>query len=42
MPLVLFKASDMGRTGYESVADLNADTDLKARIEALRVADAAA
>lgn len=37
MPLVMFKASDVGRTGYESVAELNADTDLKARIEALRI-----
>ena len=37
MPLVIFKASDMGRTGLESVADLNADTDLKTRIEALRL-----
>jgi 4-oxalomesaconate tautomerase len=38
MPLVLFKASDLGRTGYESVAELNADTELKARIERLRIA----
>jgi 4-oxalomesaconate tautomerase len=37
MPLVLFKASDVGRTGYESVAELNADMDLKRRIEALRL-----
>jgi 4-oxalomesaconate tautomerase len=37
MPLVIFKASDMGRTGYESVADMNADVDLKTRIEALRL-----
>ncbi|RYZ13335.1 MAG: 4-oxalomesaconate tautomerase [Comamonadaceae bacterium] len=37
MPLVIFKASDLGRTGYESVAELNADTALKARIEALRL-----
>ena len=37
MPLVLFKASDMGRTGYESVDVLNADTELKTRIEALRL-----
>ena len=38
MPLVIFKASDMGRTGYESVEELNADTELKARIERLRIA----
>ena len=37
MPLVLFKASDMGRTGYESVDALNADAELKTRIEALRL-----
>ena len=37
MPLVIFKASDLGRTGSESVADLNADTELKTRIEALRL-----
>lgn len=38
MPLVIFKASDVGRTGLESVAELNADTELKTRIEALRLA----
>ena len=38
MPLVIFRASDVGRTGYESVAQLNADTELKARIERLRIA----
>jgi 4-oxalomesaconate tautomerase len=37
MPLVIFKASDLGRTGYESAAELNADDDLKKRIEALRL-----
>jgi 4-oxalomesaconate tautomerase len=38
MPLVMFKASDVGRTGYETVAQMNADTELKARIERLRIA----
>jgi 4-oxalomesaconate tautomerase len=38
MPLVIFKAADVGRTGYESAAELNADTELKARIETLRIA----
>lgn len=38
MPLVVFRAEAVGRTGYESVADLNADTELKARIEKLRIA----
>ena len=37
MPLVIFKASDLARTGSESVADLNTDTELKTRIEALRL-----
>lgn len=37
MPLVLFKALDVGRTGYESVDELNADDDLKRRLEALRL-----
>ncbi len=42
MPLVMFRAVDVGRTGYEGVAELNADTELKARIERLRLAAAEA
>jgi len=38
MPLVIFRAADVDRTGYETVAELNADTELKARIERLRLA----
>ena len=38
MPLVIFKAGDVGRTGYESVEALNADAELKDRIEKLRIA----
>jgi 4-oxalomesaconate tautomerase len=38
MPLVMFRASDIGRTGYENVEQMNADTELKARIERLRIA----
>jgi 4-oxalomesaconate tautomerase len=38
MPLVLLRAEAVERTGYESVAELNADTELKARIERLRIA----
>jgi len=38
MPLVMFKASDVGRTGYESVDEMNGDTELKTRIERLRIA----
>jgi 4-oxalomesaconate tautomerase len=37
MPLVIFRATDVGRSGYESVAELNADVDLKNRIERLRI-----
>ena len=37
MPLVLLRAADVGRTGYESVAELNADAGLKATLEALRL-----
>lgn len=38
MPLVIFRAADVGRSGYESVAEMNADTELKDRIERLRIA----
>jgi 4-oxalomesaconate tautomerase len=38
MPLVLVRASDLERTGYEDVATMNADTALKARLERLRLA----
>jgi 4-oxalomesaconate tautomerase len=38
MPLVIFRAEDVGRTGYESVEQLNADTELKSRIERWRIA----
>ncbi|WP_296947393.1 4-oxalomesaconate tautomerase [uncultured Massilia sp.] len=38
MPMVLMRARDLGRSGYETVAELNADAALKARLEALRLA----
>jgi 4-oxalomesaconate tautomerase len=38
MPMVLMRAQDLDRTGYESVAALNGDGELKQRIEALRLA----
>ncbi len=38
MPLVLLRAVDVGRTGHESRAALEADTELKARLESLRLA----
>lgn len=37
MPLVMLRASDLGRSGYETVAELNADTELKTKLEALRL-----
>ena len=37
MPRVLVRACDMQRSAYESVADLNQDADLKAKIEQLRL-----
>ncbi|MBP6562124.1 MAG: 4-oxalomesaconate tautomerase [Neisseriaceae bacterium] len=37
MPMVLVRASDLERTGQESIAELNADEGLKARLEALRL-----
>ena len=37
MPLVMLRAADLGRSGYESVAELNADTELKSRLETLRL-----
>jgi 4-oxalomesaconate tautomerase len=38
MPVVVIPAVSLDRTGYESVAELNADADLKARLEILRKA----
>ena len=37
MPCVVIKASDVGATGYEDRDTLDAATDLKARIEAIRL-----
>src|SRR6185436_2693797 len=37
MPMVVIRATDLGRTGDESVAALDADAELKARHEALRL-----
>jgi 4-oxalomesaconate tautomerase len=36
MPVVLLRAADLDRTGYESVEALNADAELKARLEKIR------
>lgn len=37
MPCVVFRANDVGATGYESREELDAATELKARIEAIRL-----
>jgi 4-oxalomesaconate tautomerase len=37
MPMVLVRADDLGRRGDETVAQLNADSELKAKLEALRL-----
>jgi 4-oxalomesaconate tautomerase len=38
MPVVVFTAASVGRTGHESRDALNADAELKARIEEIRLA----
>ncbi|MCM0618557.1 4-oxalomesaconate tautomerase [Paenarthrobacter sp. TYUT067] len=37
MPLVIIQAAALERTGYESVDDLNRDTELKTKLEDLRI-----
>jgi 4-oxalomesaconate tautomerase len=37
MPVVVMRAADFGKTGYESPEDLEADESLKARIETIRL-----
>ena len=37
MPVVFVPAAPVGRTGYESKADLDADTELLAKLEAIRL-----
>lgn len=37
MPVVVMRATDFGRTGYDSPEDLEADTELKSRVEAIRL-----
>jgi 4-oxalomesaconate tautomerase len=38
MPVVVMRAADLGKTGMESPGDLEADKDLKARVEKIRLA----
>ncbi|HET6563950.1 MAG TPA: 4-oxalomesaconate tautomerase [Xanthomonadales bacterium] len=37
MPVVVLRAADFGKTGYESPAELEADAELKSRIERIRL-----
>lgn len=37
MPIALIRAQDLGRSGYESRDELNADQELKARLESIRL-----
>ncbi|MFC7704211.1 4-oxalomesaconate tautomerase [Plastorhodobacter daqingensis] len=37
VPMMMIRAADLGKTGYETPAELNADTAFFARIEALRL-----
>jgi len=37
MPMVLLRASDLGKSGYEAPAELDSDVKFKARLEAIRI-----
>jgi 4-oxalomesaconate tautomerase len=37
MPVVVLRAGDLGKTGYESPEELEADVELKRRVEAIRL-----
>jgi 4-oxalomesaconate tautomerase len=37
MPMVLLRAADLGKSGYETPAELNSDQEVKARLEAIRI-----
>lgn len=37
MPVVVMRAADLGRTGYETRDELNADIELKRRLESIRL-----
>lgn len=37
MPVVIMRAADFGKTGYETPAELEADTELKSRVESIRL-----
>ena len=37
MPVVMLRAQDLGKTGYESPSELEADAELKDRVESIRL-----
>ena len=37
MPVVVLRASDLGITGYETPQELDADKELKAKVESIRL-----
>jgi 4-oxalomesaconate tautomerase len=37
MPVVLMRAADLGKSGYESPAELEADAELRAQVESIRL-----
>jgi len=37
VPMMIFRAADLGKTGYESAAELDADKQFFARMEAMRL-----
>ena len=37
MPVVILRAADFGKSGYESPAELEADAELRARVESIRL-----
>jgi len=37
MPMVVLRASDLGKSGYETPADLNSDLELRTRLERIRI-----
>lgn len=37
VPMMIFRAADLGKTGYETAEELNADPDFFARMEAMRL-----
>lgn len=37
MPMVVVRASDLGKSGYETPVDLNSDLELKTRLETIRI-----